>query len=73
MKNYTTEELEEIRDNGNPFKILFLIVWASVMLAWDYFVLGLVQILRFVLSLMVKFLLWVRSLLVKYGSSQDNQ
>ena len=73
MKNYTTEELEEIRDNGNPFKILFLIVWASVMLAWDYFVLGLVQILRFVLSLMSKFLLWVRSLLVKYGSSQDNQ
>lgn len=73
MKDYTTEELEEMRDKGNPFKILFLMIWASVMFAWHYFVLGLVEILRFILSIIVKVLLWIRKLLVKYGSSQDNQ
>lgn len=59
MRRWTDEELEDLNDNGNPFEILYVLVYNLVYLVANYFLLGLLQILSYVLISIIKGIRWM--------------
>jgi hypothetical protein len=65
MNTWTDEELEELRDHGNPFVILFVLVYYALVAIVTGFLLVMIQMLRKGYILVINGIRWFISPWVK--------